>query len=139
MKQLTTEILKNVYKIMPHVSRLQVSSPLIPMPSTYKAFLSSWKTHLRLQWSTFHNWKGKKISCDLKKYIVTPSPASGSQHYGLSSLAFFVPGKWGTNLTRAARSCKQMWADSSHPSSRVPTLSPPRLVLHCFQSGHYFS
>lgn len=124
---------------MSQVSRLQVSSPLNSVPSTYKAFLSSRKTHLRLQWSMFHNWKGKKISCDLKRYIVTPSPASGSQHYGLSSLAFFVSGKGGTNLTWAARSCKQMWADSSHRSSCFPTLSPPGLVLHYFQSGHYFS
>ena len=89
---------------------MQVSSPLNSAPSTYKAFLSSWKTHLRLQWSTFHNWKGRKISCDLKRYIAAPFPASGSQHYGLSSLALFVSGKWGTNLTWAARSCKQMWA-----------------------------
>lgn len=112
---------------MSQVSRLQVSSPLNPAPSTYKAFLSSRKTHLRLQWSTSHNWKGKKISCDLKRYIVTPSPASGSQHYGLSSLAFFVSGKWGTNVTWAARSCKQMWAAA--PTPPLASLPSPLLGL----------
>lgn len=105
---------------MSQVSRLQVSSPLNPAPSTYKAFLSSRKTHLRLQWSTFHNWNGKKISCDLKRYIVTPSPASGSQHYGLSSLAFFVSGKWGTNVTWAAA------------APTPPLASPPSPLLGLF-------
>lgn len=134
-------------------SRWQVSSPLSPVPSTYKAFLSSWKTHRRLQKSTFHNWKGRKISGDWKKHIEMgwlvdrtslPNLWISGRAQQPSLLCF--PGRWGTDSTKAACSCRETWAHSSHLSSPSATPLPPLALLplfigntnHSFQSRHYF-